>query len=74
MSKRRKIAVFATEPVTGKIGGLGIRQLQVARTLAKNFSVRLFTAYRVDAHKEPFEISQIDYEHCTSHSKTLKML
>ncbi|MFQ5671494.1 MAG: tetratricopeptide repeat protein [Nitrospinales bacterium] len=62
MSKRKKVAVFATEPVTGRLGGLGIRQLQVARTLAKFFEVRLFTEYRVERHREPFQILQIDYE------------
>lgn len=66
MSKRKKVAVFATEPVTERIGGLGIRQLEIARTLAKHFDVRLLTEYRVGSHKQRFKIEQIDYER--SHS------
>ncbi len=56
------VAVFATEPVTGKIGGLGVRQLEVARELSRHFEVRLLTPFKVTSHNEPFPIKQIIYE------------
>ncbi len=63
MSRPKKcVAVFATEPVTGKIGGLGVRQLEVARELSRHFEVRLLTPFKVTANDEPFPIKQIIYE------------
>jgi tetratricopeptide (TPR) repeat protein len=62
MNRRKRVAVFATEPVTEKIGGLGIRQLQVARTLKKHFEVRLLTPFKVGSHHERFPVEQITYE------------
>ncbi len=64
MPKRKsKIAVFASEPVTGRIGGLGIRQLEIARVLARFFDVRLLTPYEITDHKETFPIKKISYEY-----------
>ena len=62
MPRRKRVAVFATEPVTGKIGGLGIRQLEVARELARHFEVRLLTPFAVGEHAEPFPVQRIVYE------------
>lgn len=62
MPKSRKIAVFATEHVTGEIGGVGIRQLEVARELSRHFEVRLFTDFRIGPHKERFRIEPVNYE------------
>ncbi|MDH5541627.1 MAG: hypothetical protein OEY64_01550 [Nitrospinota bacterium] len=61
MTMTKKIAVFGTEPVTGKIGGLGIRQLEVARVLSKTFNVRLITPYIVETHREKFPIDRVNY-------------
>ncbi len=72
MPRRNRVVVFATEPVTGKIGGLGIRQLQVARTLNKHFDVRLLTPFRVDTHKESFLIRQIFYEQTSTFEKHIR--
>lgn len=53
--KGKKIVIFGTEPVTGNIGGLGIRQLEAARLLhRRGFAVRLITPYPVTTHSEPF--------------------
>ncbi|MBI5178597.1 MAG: glycosyltransferase family 4 protein [Nitrospinae bacterium] len=61
---KKKIAVFATEPVTGNIGGLGIRQLEVARELhRKGFSVRLITPFPVGEHREKFPVEHIQFFH-----------
>lgn len=60
---RKKVGIFGTEPVTGKIGGLGIRQLEIARALHRDFEVRLFTPYPVTSHDELFPIVKINYEH-----------
>lgn len=62
MSKHKKIALFGTEPVIGKIGGLGIRQLEISRELNRHFEVRLFTPFPVTKHKESFKIQKINYE------------
>ncbi|MFQ5483099.1 MAG: hypothetical protein ACE5ER_10110, partial [Nitrospinaceae bacterium] len=62
MPKRNKVAVFATEPVTGRIGGLGIRQLEVARELSRHCEVRLLTPFQVQEHQESFPVQRIVYE------------
>ncbi len=72
MPKPNRVVIFATEPVTGKIGGLGIRQLQVARTLNKHFKVRLLTPFHVDIHKENFPIKQIIYEQTSTFEKDIR--
>ena len=59
---KNKIAVFASEPVTGRIGGLGIRQLEIARVLSRHFEVRLLTPYAITSHKESFPIEKISFE------------
>ncbi len=58
---KKRVAVFATEPVTGKIGGLGVRQLEVARELSRHFEVRLLTPFKVGPHNELFPIRKIAY-------------
>ena len=58
----KRVAVFATEPVTGKIGGLGVRQLEVARELSRHFEVRLLTPFKVGPHNEPFPVKRVTYE------------
>ncbi len=64
MPKRKsRIAIFASEPVTGRIGGLGIRQLEIARVLSRFFEVRLLTPYEITNHKETFPIQKISYEY-----------
>ena len=60
--RKRRIAVFASEPVTGRIGGLGIRQLEIARVLSRLFEVRLLTPYTITGQKEIFPIKKISYE------------
>ncbi len=73
MSRRKQcVAVFATEPVTGKIGGLGVRQLEVARELSKHFEVRLLTPFKVTAHNESFPIKQIVYEQASTLTPHIK--
>ena len=62
LSQRRKIAVFGVEPVTEKLGGLGIRQLEISRTLSRHFDIRLLTPFEVTHHKEKFPIKRINYE------------
>lgn len=60
----KKVAIFGTEPVTGNIGGLGIRQLEAARLLhRRGYIVRLITPYPVTAHREPFAV---EYRHVFS--------
>ncbi len=64
MPKRKnRIAIFASEPVTGRIGGLGIRQLEIARVLSRFFEIRLLTPYEITDHKEKFPIKSISYEY-----------
>lgn len=63
VSKFRKIAVFSTEPVTEKLGGLGIRQLEIARVLNQTFKVKLLTPFPIKSHKEKFTIELINYEY-----------
>jgi glycosyltransferase involved in cell wall biosynthesis len=60
---KNRIAIFASEPVTGRIGGLGIRQLEITRVLSKLFEVRLLTPYEITDHKEEFPIKKISYEY-----------
>jgi hypothetical protein len=64
--RKKRIVVFGTEPVTGKIGGLGIRQLETARTLSKHFEIRLVTPFEVGEHTEKFHI-----EYCLLHRPEL---
>jgi len=61
MPKQKKIAIFGTEPVTGKIGGLGIRQLEIARVLSRKYNLTLYTPFSVGTHHEPFPIKRILY-------------
>ncbi len=62
MPRRKRVAVFSTEAVTGCIGGLGIRQLEVARALSRKFDVKLFTMQPSAGHKEKFAIETLpDY-------------
>ncbi len=69
---KRKVAIFGHEPVTGKLGGLGIRQLEIARTLAKQFEVRLMTAYEPEGHLEKFPIKKIRYQDIGSVKQHIK--
>ncbi len=61
--RKNRIAIFASEPVTGKIGGLGIRQLEIARVLSRSFEVRLLTPYEITEHEETFPLEKISYEY-----------
>ncbi|MEE8484003.1 MAG: glycosyltransferase family 4 protein [Nitrospinota bacterium] len=61
-ARRKRVAVFATEPVTEKVGGLGIRQLECARALSRRFDVRLLSTFAVGDHKEKFSVIELpDY-------------
>ena len=62
LAGRKKIAIFGVEPVTGKLGGLGIRQLEITRVLCRHFNVQLLTPFEIGSHKEKFLIKAIDYE------------
>jgi glycosyltransferase involved in cell wall biosynthesis len=63
LKRKNRIAIFASEPVTGRIGGLGIRQLEITRVLSSLFEVRLLTPYEITDHKEKFPIKKISYEY-----------
>ncbi len=62
--RKKRVALFATEPVTGRIGGLGIRQLEAARELhRRRFEVRLITPFPVGEHKEKFSVEHRHFFH-----------
>ncbi len=69
---KNSLLIIAQEPITERLGGLGMRQYEIARHLREDFHVVLTTPWPTSRKPKGFDIVHIPYEDLDSYQKYIR--